>query len=215
MFNSIQNQSMKKLMFSMMFFGLMFVAAGSASAQTATCAPNDDQVAIFEHGGGDKRVGQCKVLGVGEYPTHATMGLGDNMMSSIKVGKNVIAIVCEQADFKGACEVHDSDDGDLRDNPTVKNDTASSLRVVKASVCSPRTGEKVNIKWTNKTGKAIRVNWINFGCTEEPSDRLIAPGGIFDGYSFTGHVFRVREDAGNKNRGLIYVTPAIGTFDIK
>ncbi len=215
MFTSIKKTSMNLIGFLTMSIALTIIMSGSTNAQTATCAPGPDQVAIFEHGGGDKRVGECKILGVGTYANAAAMGFGDNSMSSIKVGKNVIAIICDLPDFKGACEVMDADDGDLRNNPTIKNDTASSLRVEQSKVCSPKTGEKVNIKWTNKTGKALRVNWINFACKEEPSDRLIAPGGVFDGYSFTGHIFRVREDAGNKNLGLIYVTPAIANFDIK
>ena len=196
-----------------MLFGLMILATGSVSAQN--CTPNDDQIAIFEHTSNHNNGGKCKVLSVGEYKNAAEIGLPDNAMSSIKVGKNVFAVVCDGNDFKGACEVHDADDDDLRNNPMIKNDRASSVKVVKAKVCSPNSAEKVGIKWTNKTAKAIRVNWINFGCTEESSDRLIKPGEVFDGESFTGHVFRVRDGESKSNLGLIYVTPNNGTMEIK
>ena len=76
------------------------------------------------------------------------------------------------------------------------------------------TGNKLPIKWINKTGKPIRVNWINLKCEEETSDRLIQPGGIFDGISYTGHIFRVRDEDSKDNLGLIVVKPAISNFNI-
>ena len=89
-----------------------------------------------------------------------------------------------------------------------------TYKIVKSGkVCSPPTSEKVDIKWVNKTGKPIRVNWINFKCQEETSDRLIAPNGIFDGYTFVGHVFRVRDESKN-DIGLITVESSSSNIDI-
>lgn len=98
------------------------------------------------------------------------------------------------------------------DNSGEFNVTYKIIR--KDNLCSQRTNEKVNIKWINKTGIPIRVNWFNFKCQEEPSDRLIQPGGVFDGISYKGHIFRVREDGTKKDLGLIVVEPAKATFDI-
>lgn len=90
-----------------------------------------------------------------------------------------------------------------------------TYRVIrKDKVCSPPTRDRVNIKWINKTGKPIRVNWINFKCQEEKSDRLIQPNGVFDGYSFVGHIFRVRDDKTNEDIGLITVESKVANFDI-
>lgn len=203
--------------YSMLIPGLLALCSGTASAQAAgNCVPNDDQVAVFEHGGSDKRgLGRCETLDVKEYPDLAKTKLGKGAMSSIKVGKNVYAVVCNQPDFKGACEVHDKDDGDLRDNPTVKNDTAASVKVMQGKVCSPKGGQKVDIKWTNRTKSPVRVNWIGFDCTEESNQRLIKPGDVYDGGTFVGHVFRVREEGTTKNLGLIYVTPHNVSQDIR
>ena len=201
---------------SVFILGVLIATGGTASAQTAACVPNDNQVAVYEHGGGDKRgLGRCEVLDMQVYPDLSKTKLGKGAMSSIKVGKNVYAIVCNQVDFKGACEVHDSDDGDLRDNPTVKNDSAASIKVLQGKVCSPQGDQKVAIKWVNKTKKPIRVNWIRFDCTEESNNRLIAPDAIYDGDTFVGHVFRVREEGTKKNLGLIYVTTNNAGLDIK
>ncbi len=98
------------------------------------------------------------------------------------------------------------------DNSGEFNVTYKIIR--KDNLCSSRTDEKVNIKWVNKTGVPIRVNWFNFDCQEEPSDRLIQPGAVFDGYSFKGHIFRVRDDKTKIDLGLIVVEPAKAAFDI-
>lgn len=220
MFNLIEKKSMKKLVFLMMLFGLMIVVTGSASAQQNCGDPKDDEVIIYEHIFSQDGGGKCKVLKAGEYKNAAAKGLANNTMSSIKVGKNVYVEVCDLDDFKGACEIFDKNDDDFRNNPLIKNDIVSSIKVVKAKnegakVCSPQTNEKVNIKWTNQTGKPIRINWINFDCAEESSDRLIQPGGVFDGYSFVGHVFHVRDGKTKESLGKILVTSTNGTQNVK
>jgi hypothetical protein len=130
MFNSMKKKSIKKLVFLMMLFGLMIVVTDSVSAQK--CQPNDDQVAIMEHTPTDPRgPGICVVQGAGDYNNPEKMGMGKNSMSSIKVGKNVYAIVCTNNDFKGSCEKHLEDDGKFHDNLYVKNDQASSMKVLR------------------------------------------------------------------------------------
>lgn len=77
----------------------------------------------------------------------------------------------------------------------------------KAKVCSETTGKRLPIKWVNKTGIPIRVNWINFDCfdcKEETSGRVIQPNGIFDGETEVNHIFRVRSEKG-ADIGLIRV----------
>lgn len=75
----------------------------------------------------------------------------------------------------------------------------------KDKVCSPPTNQKVNIAWKNETGKTLRINWINFDCTEEKNNREIKPGEVYDGYSFVGHLFRVRDFTSNEDYGFITV----------
>lgn len=75
--------------------------------------------------------------------------------------------------------------------------------VRKDKVCSPPTNEKVNIKWVNKTDRDLRVNWVNFKCSEEKNDRLIKPDMVYDGISYVGHIFRVRDFKTNEDFGFI------------
>ncbi len=98
------------------------------------------------------------------------------------------------------------------DNSGEFNVTYKVIR--KEELCSSRTQEKVNIKWTNKTGGPIRVHWYNFQCVEEATTKVVQPGAVFDGISYKGHIFRVREDKTTNDFGLIVVEPAKATFDI-
>ncbi len=95
MFNSMEKKSMKQLVFLTMLFGLMIVLNGSVSAQQNCGEPGDNEVIIYEHIFSQAGGGICKKLSVGEYKDAAAMGLADDIMSSIKVGKNVYAEVCD------------------------------------------------------------------------------------------------------------------------
>jgi uncharacterized repeat protein (TIGR01451 family) len=94
---------------------------------TATCDPTADQVSIFQHASWG---GICVVKGVGDYPTASSFTpLADNSASSIKVGANVQATLCDGANFTGVCDgPYTANDDHLSDEP-IGNDTMSSFRV--------------------------------------------------------------------------------------
>lgn len=221
MFSSIKKNSMKNLAFLLMLSGLMLVAGGSVSAQDKCGEPGDEEVIIYEHVFKPGVTGECKKLQVGEYKNAAEMGLRDNIMSSIKVGKKVYAEICAEANFQGACEIFDQHDADLRNNPTIKNDTVSSVKVVKtkgegdAKVCPGETGQKVGIGWTNNTGRTLRINWVNYNCVEEKNDREIKPGQVYDGDSYVGHIFVVRDFSTDEQLGHVIVTQSNAKQEFK
>ncbi len=204
-----------------MMFGLMMVFSGSVSAQQNCGEPGDDEVIIYEHTFNHNKGGKCQKLGVGDYADLSKTEVGENFMSSIKVGKNVYAMVCDGKNFTGACELFDKHDGDLRNNPTIKNDIVSSARVVKANageekICPGKAGEKVNIAWKNTTNRTLRINWVNYGCKEEKNNREIKPGQVYDGVSYVGHVFVVRDfGSSNEQLGHIIVTASNATQTLK
>ncbi len=89
-----------------------------------------------------------------------------------------------------------------------------TYRVIKkAKVCSPASGERLPISWLNKTGIPVRVNWINFDCKEETSNRLIQPNGVFGGETAVGHLFRVRDEKG-ADLGVITVEKTSSNVNI-
>lgn len=92
--------------------------------------PGDNEVIVFEHIFSENGGGKCVVLKPGEYKNPAEIGLANDSMSSIKVGVNVRATVCTNDNFGTPCEEFDKTDDDLTNNPTIKNDTASSIKVV-------------------------------------------------------------------------------------
>lgn len=85
--------------------------------------------------------------------------------------------------------------------------------IKKAKVCSETTGKRLPIKWINKTGMPVRVNWINFDCKEETSASLIQPNGVFSGETEVDHIFRVRSEKG-ADIGLIRVESNSQNVDI-
>jgi hypothetical protein len=199
----------------------------TTAASTGACgeAPGDDEVYIYEHIFSSKdeayrKSGKCVKLTAGEYKDAAAMGLADNMMSSIKVGKNVHAVVCTDANFGGTCMAFDKDDDNFLNNATLKNDTASSVKVSKAEICSPQSADKpVTLKWTNKTDKNLRIVWVNYECKErnEPREveRKIKPGDVMEEASFVTHIFHVTNFDTNESYGYIYVNESNAVHEIK
>lgn len=92
--------------------------------------PGDDEVIVYEHVFYDNGGGKCVKLKPGEYKNATEIGLANDTMSSIKIGVNVRATVCDGENFTAPCEEFDKTDYDLMNNPTIKNDTASSIKVV-------------------------------------------------------------------------------------
>jgi len=89
------------------------------------CNPNADQIALFvdlNYGG------QCVVKGIGDYANPSAIGLPNDSISSVKVGGNVEAILCEHDDFAGTCEAFTGDDANLGDN-SIGEDSVSSVKV--------------------------------------------------------------------------------------
>ncbi len=189
----------------------------TTAASTGTCgaAPGDEEVYIYEHIFSQDGGGKCVKLGVGEYKDAAATGLADNMMSSIKVGKNVHAVVCDKENFDGACMAFDADDDNFTNNATLKNDVASSVKVVKAEICSAKATEALPIAWTNKTDKTLRINWVSSDCKEETNPREIKPGDVYNGSAGVGHVFHVTNFQTGEKYGYIHVNKSTVNQDIK
>ena len=76
---------------------------------------------------------------------------------------------------------------------------AATFTVSAQNACSKQVDDKeVAIKVINKTDKPFTVNWVDHECKEGKSDQEVAPGETFEGISYNGHAFRVREVGSNK-----------------
>lgn len=86
---------------------------------------------------------------------------------------------------------------------------AATFTVSAQNVCSKQVDDKeVAIKVINKTDKPFTVNWVDHECKESQSDQEVAPGETFEGISYNGHAFRVREIGSNKLLQVIVVNPS-------
>jgi hypothetical protein len=67
---------------------------------TLECPPASDQAAFFMH---PRTLAPCTVKGVGRYSTLGAIGLPNDSISSILVGKDVDVVICVDVDFLGDC----------------------------------------------------------------------------------------------------------------
>ncbi|HRH40655.1 MAG TPA: hypothetical protein PKY82_03350, partial [Pyrinomonadaceae bacterium] len=135
--------------------------------------------------------GKCVKLKPGEYKNAVAIGLDDNIMSSIKVGINVRATVCDGENFVAPCEDINKTDDDLTNNPTIQNDTISSIKVVEVNANQTPESHPEAIKalsnglageWTD--GKEIvkftettaEFKWLNQGTPYNTSPYNVVNG---------------------------------------
>jgi hypothetical protein len=72
--------------------------------------------------------GACVVKPIGRYATAEQIGLPNDSISSLKIGSNVRAVVCEHYNFSGTCSTFFYDDSNLS-NDAIGNDRITSVRV--------------------------------------------------------------------------------------
>ncbi len=124
----------------LLVFLVAFLSLGRAPNAASQCEPNMNQVAFFVDNNFN---GSCAIRGLGIYPTPGELGLNNDSITSIKVGGNVQAVVCEHAYFEGQCEVFSTND-DYLGNNRIGNDRISSAKVVsrgESSRCLPNKNQ--------------------------------------------------------------------------
>ena len=94
-------------------------------AHPGGCPPGANQVALYVAG---DYGWQCVVKDIGNYPNPDAIGLPNDTISSVRVGDNVKATLCQAANYGGVCQTFVSNDPNLTDND-VGNDTVSSVKV--------------------------------------------------------------------------------------
>ena len=109
-----------------MFLAIFLVIAEDTNAQK-NCRPNDNQIAVFED---SNYRGKCRTKTIGTFPSSGAIGLKNDSISSIKIGRNVIAILCRDNSFRGTCQTFSATDPNLGNN-RVGNDQVSSIRVIR------------------------------------------------------------------------------------
>ena len=125
----------------------------SVSSAKVSCRWHQDWVVLFEHS--DYR-GDCAVVAPGEYPYPWDMKFWNDVISSLLVGQNVQAVLCQRDNYGGVCEKFAYDkDSNLSDNE-VGNDSVSSLKV-EWRACDPGPNQAALYTEAGMKGKCISL----------------------------------------------------------
>ncbi len=76
--------------------------------------------------------GTCKMLAVGKYPSSGNIGVGNDELTSVKVGANVDLLLCRDKDYGGICETFTGNDSNIGIGNDIGNDTVTSAKVTLA-----------------------------------------------------------------------------------
>jgi hypothetical protein len=98
----------------------------TAPPPTPTCNPGVNQIAVFTS---TNYRGRCAIRNIGNYASAASFGLPNDSLSSIKVGRNVRALVCRDVNFRGSCYSINGNEPDLN-RRQIRQNQASSIRVI-------------------------------------------------------------------------------------
>jgi hypothetical protein len=70
-------------------------------ASSAKCEPKANQVTFFQHA---NYKGACAVRNTGRYPNSKAIGIGNDKISSIKIGSGSNVNLCKDSNFRGTCK---------------------------------------------------------------------------------------------------------------
>ena len=135
--------------------GRSYTSQNGGAPPSGGCSPGADQIALFND---INYAGACVIKGVGSYSDPGAFApVGNDAVSSIKVGSNVRATLYQHSGFGGTAESFTGNDADLRDN-AIGNDSASSLRVESHSTsggCSPGADQIALFNDINYAGACV------------------------------------------------------------
>ncbi len=113
---------------------------GLPSVDCANPRPDGDHVGLYSE---DNYCGAHTILGIGDYGDASALGIANDSVTSIKVGRNVEVILCTDANYLGTCQDFTGNNWSLA-NTSVGDNQVSSARVVKKLVLvSPPNGSSL------------------------------------------------------------------------
>lgn len=120
------------------------------------CAPGIGQAAFYEH---QDFLKPCALRGRGDYPDPLGLGIPEDSASSVRLGSDAQAIVCNDRAYGGRCILLTANTANLA-TTTIGTDTLSSARVQASgtSECVPRTGQVALYKHSDFVAPCAIVN---------------------------------------------------------
>jgi hypothetical protein len=104
-------------------------------AGTTACEPGNNQASFFTNA---NYLGSCVIKGVGVFPNARAIGLPNDSISSVRVGRNAQVVLCKDTNFGGDCILLRTSSSFLH-GPRVGNDQVTSAKVQLAGTteCEP------------------------------------------------------------------------------
>jgi len=96
----------------------------STTTASVSCRPRANQVVFFQHA---KYRGACSVRNMGRYANAKAIGIGNDKISSIKLGSGSHVVLCKDNNFRGGCKTYTRSMSSLGK----MNDKTSSAIIVK------------------------------------------------------------------------------------
>lgn len=123
---------------------------------SVSCTPNADQITLYSDA---NYGGSCVTRGIGDYADAGSLGIGNDTVSSIRVGANVQAVLCKDSVYGGGCETLTGDDANLSDNSIGDNQVSSAKVQVRSGVgCNPTADQVALYTDANYGGSCVTKN---------------------------------------------------------
>jgi len=118
----------------------------STTTASVSCRPRANQVVFFQHA---KYQGACSVRNMGRYANAKAIGIGNDKISSIKLGSGSHVVLCKDNNFRGGCKTYTKSMSSLGK----MNDKTSSAIIVKTvpQKASPYVPKKNNTSSSGNT----------------------------------------------------------------
>lgn len=141
--------------------GLFFIFSITVFTQASFAGCNvlkSGQAAFFEH---SKYRGDCVVRIIGRYANAKAIGIGNDKISSIKLGDGTQVVLCKDNNFKGTCKTYAKSMSSIGR----MNDKTSSAIIVRT--VPPKSEQKVDLaapsdlNLSEVTSTTVILSWVD------------------------------------------------------
>jgi len=152
-----------KIKFTLGFLFIFLITAFSQASFAGCERLKQGQAAFFEHG---KYKGACVVRNIGRYSNSNGIGIGNDKISSIRLGRNTEVRLCRDNNFKGGCSTYTKSTESLRG----MNDKTSSAVIAKkpspssssSVTCKPNANQVAVFEYTKYKGACAVLGVGNY-----------------------------------------------------
>jgi hypothetical protein len=121
-------------------------------ASSAKCEPKANQAVFFQHA---NYQGACAARNIGRYPNAKAIGIGNDKISSVKIGSSAQVKLCKHSNFMGGCKTYTRSMKSIGN----MNDKTSSALIENISATNTQTS-RIDFKLKGET----KCRWGSKDC---------------------------------------------------